>query len=81
MGFHSNSSAPVEQYLYLEEAIQHLVSNNCRALSHVNANERILEIEKGFQCNILKQSLQADTVSKDGEQVLPDPEGVPGILA
>lgn len=61
MGFHSNSSAPVEQYLYLEEAIQHLVSNNCKALSHVNANEGVLEIEKGFQCNILKQSLQADT--------------------
>lgn len=61
MGSHSNSSAPVEQYLYLEEAIQHPVSNNCRALSHVNANECVLETEKGFRYNILKQSLQADT--------------------
>lgn len=49
MGFHSNPSAPVEQHLYFKEAIQDLVSNNCRVLSHVNANECVLEIGKVFR--------------------------------
>lgn len=79
MGFHSNSSAPVEQYLYLEEAIQHLVSNYCRASSHVNA--KCIENRKRFSVSYPKTvTASRHTVSKDGEQVPPDPEGVPGIL-
>lgn len=48
----------------------------------MNENEYVLEIEKGFQYNILKTiAANRHRVSKNGMQVLPDPEGTPGILA
>lgn len=50
MDLHSNSFAPVEQYLYLEkgDTVQHPVSINSRVWSHGNANECVLEIGKVF---------------------------------
>lgn len=76
MGLHSNSFAPIEQYLYLEkeDAVQHPVSSNGRAWSHVNANECVLEIGKGFQENSLKTiAANRYIVSKYGMQVPPAP--------
>lgn len=84
MDLHSNSFAPVEQYLYLEkgDTVQHPVSINSRVWSPGNANECMLEIGKGFQYNILKTvAANRHIVSKNGMQVPPDPEGTPGILA
>lgn len=76
MGLHSNSFAPIEQDLYLEkeDTIQHPVSSNGRAWSHVDADECVLEMGKGFQYNILK-TIAADryTASKNGMQVPADP--------
>jgi len=57
-----------------EDTAQHPVSNDDRAWSHVNADGCVLEIGKGFQCNLLKtMAANRYVVSKNGMQVLPDP--------